>query len=275
MEPLAHTDIHVTSLTKIDFFGQHNPNKPLINTFDHREELEDIAIPLASCHISTLTLWFSSGDIQNLALRGIKANFKKMTEGHYFDSLDYLVEKAKLPDKDNKEPDLLHFEVGEYIKSLNLVISETNGLISGLEFTTTASNRKVNACGIIHNPDASVKLPAGKQIIFDFLKENQGFLVGFYGEYDNEYITYLGGYVASIKNINYHIRRPYIIGYKMLLKDKEVGSEIRKKLGIEYNENGKIKEAKLNDNSSKVLYYLYDAGATNYDLVRNVFEYLI
>jgi len=50
--------------------------------------------------------------------------------------------------------------------------------------------------------------------------DNKEYLIGFYGEYDNNFITYLGAYTASIAHINYYIRRPYILLYKRTLKDK-------------------------------------------------------
>jgi len=258
-----------TFLTKVDFYGAES-TKPDILSFDHREELEGVCIPLSSCQISILSFWFTTGDAQSLALRGLKADFKKNTEQSLYDSLEYTAEKAKDSDK---EPDLLHFAQGEYIKSLTLVISEANGYIGGFEILTTMKDRKLISCGIQNVDSQDNKLPPGKKVSFDFAKDG-GYLVGFYGQYNGEYITHLGGYVAPFKHLNYHIRRPYIVGYKILAKNKEILEEVGKKLGVQRDEFGRVKDAKLNDNSSKVFYYLCDSGANNYDLFRNVVDYL-
>jgi len=47
-----------------------------------------------------------------------------------------------------------------------------------------------------------------------FFENNRHYLIGFYGEYDNDSITYLGAYTASVEHINYYMRRPYIFLYK-------------------------------------------------------------
>jgi len=267
-------DAHPTFLTKVDLFGTLNTTNTSLTTFCHREELEGVLIPLSSCQISALTFWFTNGDVQNLALRGLKADFKQNNSGIFFESLEYTSDSSKVTDR---EPDLLNFEHGEYIKTLTITTSETNGMIAALEFTTTVKNRKAIACGIPQNneslADKVATIPPGKRVTFDFSKEN-GYLVGFYGQLDGEHIIHLGGYVAPIKHINYSIRKPYIIGYKITSKHKEILEDVAKKLGVEKDEYGKIKDAKLTDKSSKVLYYLYDAGVTNYDLIRTVFDYL-
>jgi hypothetical protein len=261
-----------TFLTSIDIYGSRKTT-PSILDFDHREELENVFLPLASCQIKGILLWFSATDIQSTALRGIKVDFRKVNEKSDFESLDYVAEKAKDSDK---EPDLLLFEPGEYIKSITTTISESHGYIAALEFTTTMKNKKHISFGVptVDNQvNQQAQAPPGKKVTIDFAKEG-GYLVGFYGQYDGEYITHLGGYVAPFKHIQYYIRRPYIIGYKMLSKNKDILEEVSKKLQIERDEVGRIKDPKLSDKSSRVFYYLCETAANNYDLFRHVIDYL-
>jgi len=69
-------------------------------------------------------------------------------------------------------------------------------------------------------------------------------LIGFYGEYDNDSITYLGAYTASIEHINYYMRRPYIFLYKQSLKNKEVLKSCGDELKIVRLSDGKIQKEK-------------------------------
>jgi len=110
-------------------------------------------------------------------------------------------------------------------------------------------------------------------------KFDNGYLVGFFGEYDDESITYLGCYTASFNHINYYSKRPYIFLYKKILSDKTILPKIAADLGFDKDENGRYKgqeggQAKLTDTATRVLFYLLDVSQTNPDLFANTLQYL-
>jgi len=271
-----------THVVRVDLYGKANSGK---NTFDMREELEPVGVPMASCRVDAVYLYFKNVDAQNVALQGIKVDYKKVTEDAFFDTFDHVNPTVK---KGEKVPDLAIFDDGEYCKAIEVTIAG-NGKIGALEFRTTKKDpldnkleNKVLLYGVQHlqqNEDNKNVAPAppGEKKMYDFSKD--GYLIGFYGEYDEEYITYLGAYVAPFSHINYYSRRPYILLYKKTLRDTGLLERIGKELSFEKDENGKVKglegkEAKLSDTSTRVLYYLLDSAVTNPDLFRTTLEYL-
>jgi len=255
-------------------------------TFDMREELEPVGIPMASCRVDAVYLYFKNVDAQNVALQGIKVDYKKVAEDAFFDTYEHVAPTVK---KSEKVPDLAIMDDGEYVKGIEVTVAG-NGKVGALEFRTTKKDpqdvtkeNRILLYGVQHlqqNEDNKNVAPAppGDKKPFDFSKDST-YLVGFYGEYDDEYITYLGAYVAPFSHINYYSRRPYILMYKKTLKDKELVEKIGRELGFEKDESGKVKgpegkEAKLSDSSTRVFFYLLDSTVTNPDLFRTVLEYL-
>jgi len=103
-----------------------------------------------------------------------------------------------------------------------------------------------------------------------------GYVVGFYGQYDENHITHLGVYVASFLEINYYARRPYILTFKKFAADKKMIEQVAKTLGVE-KEGDRFKDANLEDvdgNSSKILLYFLDASLNYPELFKGVLEYL-
>ena len=272
-----------TIVNKIDLYGKSGSGK---HNFDMREELEPVGIPMASCRIDAAYLYFKNIDQQNVALQGIKVDYKKVPEDAYFDTYEHVAPNFK---KTEKIPDLAIMDDGEYVKGLEITVAG-NGKIGAVEFITTKKNQddnkkdhRITLYGVQHlqqNEDNKnvAGPPPGDKKEYDFYKDNS-YLVGFYGEYDDENITYLGAYTAQISHINYYSRRPYILMYKKILKDKELIGTIGKELNFTKDESGRVKgpdgnEAKLSDSSTRVFYYLLDAATTNPDLLRTVLEYL-
>lgn len=266
-------------LIKRDLFGAYESGK---SEFDHVEEMEPVGLYLPSCSIDTLNFWFQRTDAQNIALQGLHVTFRKVCGDSYFESFQALPEPLKVSDKDW---DVINLDPAEYIKTLKVRIADANGKIGGFEFITTKKNRKILCCGDPNNTqedDAgntkNITLPPGTDKVFDFTGDN-GYLVGFYGQYDENYVTHLGAYVATYSQIDYYTRRPYILLYKQLQKKKEdVSKQIMTKLGLrrvgEGEDKDKIDGAKINDSSKKVLFYLMDASLDYSDLFKSVLEYL-
>jgi hypothetical protein len=272
-----------TKLDRVDLFGTPNSGK---QKFDMREELEPVGIPMASAKVDAVYLYFKNVDQQNVALQGIKVDYKKVPEDAFFDTFEHVATSVK---KNEKVPDLAIFDDGEYCKGIEITVAG-NGKIGAIEFRTTKKdpqdNTKENRVllygvqNLQQNEDNKNVAPAppGDKKVYDFYTNNS-YLVGFYGEFDDEHITYLGAYTAPFSHINYYSRRPYILMYKKTLKDKELLNNIGKELGFERHENAQVKgnegkEAKLTDSSTRVFYYLLDASVTNPDLFRTVLEYL-
>lgn len=267
-----------TILRKVVLYGQPQEGK---NSFDHREEAEPVGNFLSQCRIDSISLWFLRTDNQNVALQGICSSYKKLNEDNFFESFESVDDKIKNSDRDY---DIVHFDDGEYIKAINVTEASANGKIGALEFITTNKGRKVLAYGSANANAEEGKqaepLPPGETKTFDFLKsegENfPGYVVGFFGQYDDNHITYLGVYVAPLTEINYYARRAYILTYKKLQQDKNLINDIAKKLGVE-KEGERFKDANLEDadnNSSRIFLYFLDASLNHPELFKAVLEYL-
>ena len=147
-------------------------------------------------------------------------------------------------------------------------------------------NRKILCCGDPNNTQEdelgnkkNVTLPVGTDKVFDFTKapnekEEGGYLVGFYGQYDGDYITYLGAYVATYSQIHYYCRRPYILLYSHLKESAQSTKQIEKLLNLKRLQNGKIDGARIDDKSPKILFYLMDSSLRYRDLFKSVLDYL-
>jgi len=267
-----------TVLRKVVLYGQHQEGK---TSFDHREEAEPVGNYLSQSRIDSISLWFLRTDNQNVALQGVCASYKKLNEDNFFESFESVDDKIKNSDRDY---DIVHFDDGEYIKAINLTVASANGKVGAIEFVTTNKNRKVLAYGSANANAEEGKqmepLPPGDTKNFDFLKgdgENfPGYVVGFFGQYDENHVTYLGVYVAPLTEINYYARRAYILTYKKLQQDKNLVADIAKKLGVE-REGDRFKDANLEDsdnNSSKIFLYFLDASLNHPELFKAVLEYL-
>jgi len=124
-------------------------------------------------------------------------------------------------------------------------------------------------------------LPPGETKTFDFFKSEgvnsfPGYAVGFFGEYDENHITYLGAYVAPVTEINYYSRRAYILAYKKLQQDSNLVDDIAKTLEV-VKEGDRFKDANLEgkkNNSSKILFYFLDSSLNHPELFKAVLEYL-
>jgi len=267
-----------TVLRKVVLYGEPQPNKTY---FDHREEAEPIGNYLSQCRIDSISLWFQRSDNQNVVLQGICASYKKLNEDNFFESFESVDDKIKNSDRDY---DIVHFDDGEYIKAINVTVASANGRIGALEFVTTNKNKKVLAYGSANANAEEGKqmepLPPGDNKHFDFLKSEgdhfPGYVVGFFGEYDDSTVTYLGVYVAPLTEINYYARRAYILTYKKLQQDKNMITDIAKRLGVE-KEGDRFKDANLEDvdnNSSRIFLYFLDASLNHPELFKAVLEYL-
>ena len=221
-------------------------------------------------------------DYQNVALQGISTSYKKLNEDDFFESYKSVDEKVKNSDRDC---DIVHFDDGEYIKSINITVASANKKIGAIEFVTTNKSRKVLAYGSV-NADAEEgkqmePLPPGETKSFDFLRadgENfPGYVVGFFGQYDKNHITYLGVYVAPLTEINFYVRQAYIYTFKKLDQDRRnLVADIAKKLGVE-RDGDRFKDANLDDadnNSSKMFLYFLDSSINNPELFKAVLEHL-
>lgn len=267
-----------TVLRKVDLYGSPSDGK---TSFDHREESEPVGNFLAGMRIDSISLWFQRTDNQNVALQGLCCSYKKLAEDNFFESFESVDDKIKNSDRDY---DIVHFDDGEYIKEINLTVASANKKIGAIEFVTTNKDRKVLAYGS-NNANAeegkqSEPLPPGDTQKFQFLKHDNdtfpGYVVGFYGQYDENHITYLGVYVASFLEINYYARRPYILTFKKFSTDKKLIEQVAKHLGVE-KEGDRYKDANLEDvdgNSSKILLYFLDASLNYPELFKGVLEYL-
>lgn len=267
-----------TILRKVVVYGQPSQGK---NAFDHKEEAEPVGNFLSQCRIDSVSLWFLRTDNQNVALQGLSASYKKLNEDNFFESFESVDDKIKNSDRDY---DIVHFDDGEYIKGINVTTASANGKVGAIEFITTNKNRKVLAYGSANANAEEGKqmepLPPGELKSFDFLKgdgENfPGYVVGFFGEYDENHVTYLGVYVAPLTEINYYARRAYVLTFKKLQQDRNMLTEIGKKLGVE-RDGDRFKDANLEDvdnNSSKIFLYFLDASLNHPELFKAVLEYL-
>jgi hypothetical protein len=267
-----------TVLRKQDLYGKSESGK---HVFDHREEAEPVGNFLAGMRIDSISLWFQRTDQQNVALQGICTSYKKLAEDNFFESFESVDDKIKNSDRDY---DIVHFDDGEYIKEINVITANSNGKIGVLEFITTNKNRKVAAFGSTNanaeDGKQNEQFPPGDVKKFDFLKPDgdqfPGYVVGFYGEFDENYVTYLGVYIASFVEINYYARRPYILTFKKMQTNKELINTVAQTLGVQ-KDGDRFKDANLDDvdgNSSKILLYFLDASLNHPELFKAVLEYL-
>mmetsp|Transcript_15682 Transcript_15682/g.13381 ORF Transcript_15682/g.13381 Transcript_15682/m.13381 type:complete len:282 (+) Transcript_15682:82-927(+) len=267
-----------TVVRKVDIYGQPSDGK---TSFDHREESEPVGNFLAQMRIDSISLWFLRTDNQNVALQGICTSYKKLNEDNFFESFESVDDKIKNSDRDY---DIVHFDDGEYIREINVTTASANQKVGAIEFVTTNKGRKVLAYGSTNanaeDGKQSEPLPPGDTKKFDFLKGEgdnfPGYVVGFYGQYDENHITYLGVYVAPLTEINYYARRPYILTFKKMQNDKALIAEVAKNLSVE-RDNERFKDANLEDtdgNSSKILLYFLDASLQHPELFKAVLEYL-
>lgn len=269
-----------TILRKVVLYGAPQEDK---QNFDHREESEPVGNPLPQMRLISLNLWFARPDNQNVYLQGLGASFKKLTEDDMFEALDAVSDKIKGSERDY---DVVQLDEGEYIRGINVTVAEANGKIGGLEFLTTKRGRKILVQGSVQTAATTGveerprdPLPPGETKNFDFSKGTEenfpGYVVGFFGQYDDNNVNYLGVYITSLPEINYYSRRPYILTLKKIQQDKNMLEEISKKLGLE-REGERFKNATVSDEeaSSKALLYLIDASLTHPELFKAVLEYL-
>jgi len=231
--------------------------------------------------IDSISLWFLRTDNQNVALQGVCTSYKKLNEDNFFESFESVDDKIKNSDRDY---DIVHFDDGEYIREINVTVASANGKIGALEFVTTNKGRKVLAYGSTNanaeDGKQSEPLPPGDTKKFDFLKSDgdnfPGYVVGFYGQHDENHITYLGVYVAPLTEVNYYARRPYILTFKKMQQDKNLINQVATNLKVE-REGERFKDANLEDtdgNSSKILLYFLDSSLNHPELFKAVLEYL-
>jgi len=267
-----------TILRKVVLYGTEQTGK---HSFDHKEEAEPVGNYLSQCRIDSVSLWFLRTDNQNVALQGICSSYKKLNEDNFFESYESVDDKIKNSDRDY---DIVHFDDGEYIKAINITTASANGKIGAIEFITTNKGRKALAYGSANANAEEGKqqepLPPGETKTFDFLKGDgevfPGYVVGFFGQYDENHVTYLGVYVAPLTEVNYYARRAYILTYKKFQQDQNLVAEIAKKLGVE-KEGDRFKDASLEDvdgNSSKIFLYFLEASRNHPELFKAVLEYL-
>jgi len=267
-----------TIVRKVDLYGTYQEGKI---SFDHREEAEPVGNFLAGMRIDSISLWFLRTDNQNVALQGICTSYKKLNEDNFFESFESVDDKIKNSDRDY---DIVHFDDGEYIREINVTVASANNKIGAIEFVTTNKGRKVLAYGSTNanaeDGKQSEPLPPGETKKFDFLKADgdnfPGYVVGFYGQHDENHITYLGVYVAPLTEINYYARRPYILTFKKMQQDKNLINQVAANLKVE-REGERFKDANLEDtdgNSSKILLYFLDASLNHPELFKAVLEYL-
>jgi len=104
---------------------------------------------------------------------------------------------------------LFVLEDGEFIKQITVGTAGNNN-IGFLEFTTSRRNEddatkwniqtfygKQAELENEENKNPTAAPTCDKKATFNFWEKNE-YLIGFYGEYDNNFITYLGAYTASI-----------------------------------------------------------------------------
>jgi len=267
-----------TIIRTVDLYGTRQEGK---TSFDHREESEPVGNFLSAMRIDSISLWFLRTDNQNVALQGVCTSYKKLNEDNFFESFESVDDKIKNSDRDY---DIVHFDDGEYIREINLTVASANSKIGAIEFVTTNKGRKVLAYGSANanaeDGKQSEPLPPGDTKKFDFLKgdgENfPGYVVGFYGQYDENHITHLGVYVAPLTEVNYYARRPYILTFKKMQHDKKLIEQVATNLKVE-KEGERFKDANLEDtdgNSSKILLYFLDSSLNHPELFKAVLEYL-
>lgn len=267
-------------LRRYDMYGAYNDQ--VKSSFDHREELEPVGQYLPACSIDTIHLWFDKRDSQNIALQGLQVTYRKVSSDSYIETYQQVPDKLRNFDR---EWDVINFEYCEYIQAITVRIAEANSKIGGLSFITTKNKRIAIACGDTESQEddkgntTKVSLPPGSNKDFDFAKPQEpnqegGYVVGFYGQYDKDYITYLGVYVATFSQIHYFCRRPYILLYYQLKDKPEFLKKVEKLLTIERDSDKKIVDAKIIDRSNKILFYLIDSSVRYRDLFKGVLEYL-
>jgi len=268
-----------TVLRKVDLYGTSQTGK---RTFDHRREAEPVGNFLSQMKVESVNFWWLKTDNQNVALQGLSVRYKRLHQDGFFYSYDSVDEKIKSSDK---EFETIYFDNGEYLREMNVTTASANGKIGAIEFITTKNGRKCSSYGSgtsrLDEGKQTEPLPPGDTRNFNFLKAEgdnsfPGYIVGFYGQYDENHITHLGVYIASFVEINYYARRPYILTYKKFQQDKNLITEVAKKLNTE-REGDRFKEANLQDtdnNSSKILFYFLEASANHPELFKNVLEYL-
>ena len=267
-------------LRTYDIYGAYSQEGR--NTFDHREELEPIGQYLPGCSIDTISLWFDKRDLQNVALQGIQVTYRKVSSDSYIETYQQVPDKLRNIDR---EWDVINFEYCEYIQAINVRIADANLKVGGLTFITTKNQRTAASCGDTECQEddkgntTKINLPPGSDKSFNFTKPQEpnlegGYIVGFYGQYDKDYITHLGVYVATFSQIHYFCRRPYILLYYQLKDKPEVLKKVEKLLNIQRDADKKITDAKIIDPSNKILFYLVDSSVRYRDLFRAVLEYL-
>jgi hypothetical protein len=267
-----------TQLRKVDLYGSHQTGK---RTFDHRKEAEPVGNFLPQLRVESVNFWWQKTDNQNVALQGLYVRYQRLHQEGFFTSFEAVDEKIKNSEKDYET---IYFDPGEYLKQINLTTASANGKVGAIEFVTTYNDRRTASYGSgtsrLDEGKNTEPLPPGETKNFNFLKaegENfPGYVVGFYGQYDENHITHLGVYVASFVEINYYARRPYIFTYKKFQQDKNLVNEVAKKLNIE-REGDRFKDADFQDkdnNSSKVLFYFLEASSNHPELFKAVLEYL-
>lgn len=261
----------VSLLRKVDIFG-----KPEIHntSFDHRAEAEPVGIYLSQLRIGSICLWFLRTDNQNVALQGMATSYRRLNENNFFDPYEDLAHNLK---KSEQDFDIVHFDDGEYIKGINVTIADSNNKIGALEFVTSKKGRKVKAYG---SPNQTDLPPPGQTKTFSFGKGDSdsfpGYVVGFYGQMDDNYITHLGVYIAPYTEINYYIRRGYILTYKKMQQDKHLIEKIAKQLGVD-KDGERFKDIAIEGgrgHTSKLLLYFLEASLLHPELFKNVLEYL-
>jgi len=269
-----------TIVRQVDIYGTKGDGQGK-TTFDHREEAEPVGNFLAQCRIDSISLWFQRTDNQNVALQGICTSYKKLNEDNFFESYESVDDKIKNSDRDY---DIVHFDDGEYIKQITVTVAQANQKIGAIEFVTTNKGRKVLAYGSANANAEDGKqnepLPPGDSKSFEFLKSDgdkfPGYVVGFYGQYDESHITFLGVWVAPLTEINYYARRPYILTFKKFQQDSQLITRVATTLKVHKN-GDRYDNADLEDtdqNSSKILLYFLDASLNHPELFKAVLEYL-
>jgi len=263
-----------TILGKVTLYGEHVEGR---RTFDHRQEAEPMGHYLSQMRVESLNFWWLRTDSQNVALQGLGIRYKKLNEEGFFDS--YVAADEKITEMD-KDYETLYLDNGEYIRGINVTTASANGKIGALEFISTYNGRATKSFGVgISRLDdkSNEALPPGETKKHNFLEaEAPGYVVGFFGQYDEAHITHLGVYIAPYTEINYYARRPFVFLYKKLQQDKGLVNQIATRLGAE-RDGERFKDANLenkDNNSSRILFYFMESALRHPELFKNVLEYL-
>jgi len=263
-----------TVLSKVVIYGEAQEGK---KHFDHRQEAEPMGSFLSQMRVESINFWWLRTDNQNVALEGIQVRYKKLNQDSYFESSISLGEKKKNEDKENET---FYLDNGEYIREIHVTTASANKKIGCLDFITTYNGRSTKSYGVGISRLEDIQsepVPPGETKSFNFLKnETPGYVVGFFGQYDDNHITQLGVYIASFHEINYYARRPYILLYKKFQTDKNIVNQIAKRIHAE-RDSDRFKDATLDKkdgNSSKILFYFMDSAINHPELFKAVLEYL-